>query len=124
MQLNELLLNIGRIGLGAIFLFSVAVDLATRKEIFNLMRIKNVPQPWIFYMGAIAWKALTGGAIIANFHPVAASLLLALYILIANMIFNNFWAVPIERRGFSVAMFLIYLASCFGLLLVAGASAV
>ena len=118
--MESTLIDIGRIGIGVVFLVSIAIDYKERLQIFNLMQQKKVPMPWIFYIGAICWKAITSLGLICNLYTFWAALLLALYIFIANLIFYNFWAVPKEQRGFTLAYFLIHLAACFGLLVISG----
>lgn len=116
--LESTLIDIGRIGMGVVFLLSTLIDIKARTVVFSMMKQKNVPAPWFFFIGGITWKAITSIAIICNFYTFWAALILALYIFIANLIFNNFWAVPKEKRDFSMTLFLVYLASCFGLLVI------
>ncbi len=116
------LIEIGRIGIGVIFILSVAMDLKTRLQLFQLMAQKKVPVPELFYVGAEIWKFLTAIGLIFNLYTFWAAILLAIFIFIANLIFNNFWAQPKERRDFSFYLFLINLAVCSGLLVVAGTS--
>lgn len=117
-----LLIDLGRIGMGLAFVISVLVDLRARRQLFQLMRTKKVPLPWVFYGGAVIWKTVTGLLLIVNIFTAAAALLLSLYIFIANLIFNSFWKADKDHRDFSLYLFLVYLASCFGLLVIAGFS--
>lgn len=119
---QTLLIDLGRIGLGLVFVVSAFIDIQSRTQLFQLMKQKKVRLPWIFYIGALSWKTVTGLLLIANFFTAAAAMLLSLYIFMANLVFNNFWAVDKEHRNFSIYLFLIYLASCFGLLVIAGIS--
>ncbi|GEM_PF-1766861 len=121
-SLDNLLIDIGRIGMGCIFLFSILLDIKARAQIFELMQQKNVPQPWLFYIGALCWKAITSIAIIFNVYIFWAAILLAIYIFIANHIFNNFWRAPKDQQGHIIASYLIHLAVCFGLLVISGIS--
>lgn len=120
--MNLLLIEIGRIGIGILFIALIILDFKTRPLLFQLMAQRKLPFPTCFFIGAITWKAITALGLIFNFYPSSMALLLALYIFIANFIFNNFWAQPKERRDFSSYLFLVYLCLCFGLLVVAGAS--
>ena len=119
-MLSSILIDLGRIGLGMVFVFSLLIDTHMRKPIFDMMHDKKVPVPWLFYRGAMAWKAITGIALIFNLYTFWAALLLALYIFIANVIFYNFWAVAKEQYDFTLALFIIHIAVCCGLLVVAG----
>lgn len=118
--MSPLLTDIGRIGIGLVFLSSVYIDLKCPQQLFNLMTIKKVPFQRLCYIGGMSWKVLTSIGLIFSIYPLASALLLALYIFIANVIFNNFWNVPTERRDFTFILFTTNLAVIFGLLAVAG----
>ena len=118
--MNSPLIDIARIGIGIIFLLSVALDLKTRTQLFQLMALKKIAFPYLFYVGAEIWKFITAIGLVFNLYTFWAAFFLSLFIFIANMIFNNFWAQPKEKRDFSSWLFLINLAACFGLLAIAG----
>ncbi len=120
--MQGLLVDIGRIGIGVIFLFSVYIDIKAPGEIFTLMSKKNIPLPFLFFVGADCWKIITSLGLIFGIHAYECALLLALYIFIANFIFNDFWRAPKERQNFSMTLFSMYLAVCFGLITIAGCS--
>ena len=113
------LAEIARAGVGGVYLLSALLDLKARGEIFDLMAKKRVPMPMICYIGAITWKIITSMGLIFNFYVYAAALLLSLYIFLANLVFNNFWAAPAKQRNFSQSMFLTHLAVSIGLLAIA-----
>jgi len=117
-----LLIDLGRIGMGLAFVLSALIDFRSRRAIFQLMKQKHVPLPWIFFVGAIVWKLATGLLLIVNIFTAAAALLLALYIFLANLVFNNFWKADKDHRDFSTYLFLVYLSASFGLLVIAGMS--
>lgn len=117
--LQALLIDIGRIGMGAVYLFSIVLDYKMRSQVFDMMARKKVSMPKLCFIGADIWKAATSIALIVNFHTFWAALLLALFIFMANVVFNNFWAIPKEQRGFPLVMFMTHLAVCFGLLVIA-----
>lgn len=108
-----------RVGFGGIFLFSFMLDLKSRDEIFELMKKKKVIFPHLCFCGALIWKFVTSVALIANFYTFWAAILLAMYIFLANLVFNNFWSVPEKQRNFSTAMFITHFATCIGLIAVA-----
>jgi putative oxidoreductase len=113
------LANIGRIGVGFVFLISATLDIAAKQELFALMKKKRVSYPRICFVGAVSWKVITSLGLITNFFAYESALLLAFYIFLANLVFNNFWAAPKAQFNFSFAMFLIHIATCFGLLAIA-----
>lgn len=122
MSLAATLIAMGRIGIGLIFFLSIFFDIKTRTDLFKLMKQKLIPWPWVFYIGGMTWKALTGLALVFDIATVITSLLLAIYILIANVILNNFWAVSKTQRDLVANLFFIHLAVCFGLLAISGAA--
>lgn len=117
--IQTLIIEAGRMGMGIIFLISIIVDFRGRAKIFELMDRKKVPVPILFFISASLWKLITSIGLILKIYPVWSAILLASYIFIANIIFNNFWAVPKEQRDFSSSLFLVYLAVCLGLLVIA-----
>lgn len=121
--LEATFIDIGRIGMGSIFLFSIVLDIKMRHQIFDLMREKRVPMPWFFYIGAIIWKTVTSIGLIFNIYAFWTAWLLALYIFIATIIFDNFWSVPKSEREYTLVLFLIHLAACFGLMVISGTAA-
>lgn len=119
--MQHFLIELARIGIGLTFVILAVLDIKSRDILFRLMRDKKVPQPWIMYIGAICIKLCAGTALILNYHTIWFSVLLIIYILIACVIFCNFWAVPKEQRDFHITLFATHLAICFGLLaLIAG----
>lgn len=118
--MHATIIDVGRIGMGSIFLFSIFLDMKMRHQIFDLMRDKRVPAPWIFFIGAICWKAITSIGLIFNIYASWTAWLLAVYILIATFIFDNFWSVPKSQREYTLVLFLTHLAACFGLLVISG----
>lgn len=122
-MLQTFLIDLSRIGIGASFLFLSCLDIKYRPVIFDLMRKRNLPQHWILYIGALIWKISTSIAIVLNFHTCWAAMLLLIYILIANAIFNNFWTLSGDEQGFSLGLFVTHIAICFSLLLLVAACA-
>ena len=116
MTLETALAEISRIGMGCVFLSSIFFDIKTRTHVFDLMQQRNISNKWVFFTGGVLWKAVTSIALICNFHTFFAALLLALYIFVANIVFNDFWAVPKEQRDCTLIFFITHLGICFGLL--------
>lgn len=114
------LMTIARVGMALSFLICICIDIKTRVQVFDLMQQKKVPWPWFCFVGAITLKLLTALALLFNFYTTAAAIILALYVFVANVVFNNFWAVPGENREFTFIMFILHIAIGFGLLAIAG----
>ena len=118
--LQTILIDIGRVGFGLIFFLSIFLDLKARAMLFDLMQQKNVSMPWLFYIGAMACKALTGLALVFNIYTFWAAIILAIYTFIATCIFWNFWKEPKDTRDMMIGSFMIHMAACFALLVIAG----
>ncbi|RDI48079.1 DoxX family protein [Aquicella lusitana] len=116
-----ILFDVSRIGIGIIFLIAVLLDFLMRPMVFEMMAQKKVPLPWLFYLGAVAWKTITSIGLVFNIYPFWAAILLAVYIFLATCVFNNFWAASSsEERNQQMVGFMTHLALSFGLLAVAG----
>lgn len=120
--MQHFLIELARIGMGLAFVILALLDIKSRNAVFRLMRDKNVPQPWLMYIGAILIKAGAGIALIFNYHTIWFSLLLITYTLVACIIFCNFWAVSKEQRDFPMTLFTTHSAICFGLLALVASS--
>lgn len=119
--MHNLLFDLGRIGIGMILLLTAFFDYKAKTQIFGLMTQKKLPVPKLLFIGGIVWKILTSLGLIFSLYTYWAALLLAVYIFIANLIFNSFWSVPKEQRDMSLSLFILCLGLCFGLLAIAGA---
>lgn len=65
-----------------------------------------------------AFELLAGLALIVGWQARWAALALALFTLVANVLFHNFWAMPADKAFLQQLMFLKNLAVAGGLLLV------
>lgn len=118
-QINLHLLEIARVGIGILFLTAACLDIRSRPMLFELMSQKRIPHRWVFFVGAVTWKAVTSICLIFNIFTFWAALLLALYIFLASCILQNFWSMRDERRQEALVCFITNIAVSFGLLAVA-----
>ncbi len=80
---------------------------------------KGLPMPELLAWGAIAVELLAGIALLIGFKTRWAALLLALFTLMAAVLFHNYWAMPAEQVMVQTLMFNKNLAIVGGLLVVA-----
>lgn len=116
---QDCLLSTARAGMGSVFFLSMLLDLKAHEELFGLMAKKGVKFPTLCFTGAVLWKLITSVGLIVNVEAFACALFLALYVFIANLIFNNFWSAPDKQRNFSFSLFLTNIGICFGLIAIA-----
>jgi hypothetical protein len=85
-------------------------------------RISPLPsgQPQYLFVGGIALKVTCGLALLFNIFVPFAAFVLAIFTLIANVIFNDFWRVTGPERKSTFLHFLINIAVIGGLLVLAG----
>lgn len=113
------LIFLGQILLALYFGIGAISDFWLRQQGIELMQAKKIPWPKYLYFAGVALKLVAGIALIANIFSWLAALALAIFTLIANIIFNNFWDEPVVmKRIFTLNKFLCNLAVVGGLLLV------
>lgn len=113
------LVILGQILLALYFVIGAVSDVLLRQAGIELMMLKKIPWPKYLYYAGVALKFVAGLALLLNFFSWIAAIVLALFTLIANIIFNNFWQEPAGmKRLFSLNKFLCNLAVIGGLLLV------
>ena len=79
---------------------------------------KGLPMPTVLAFGTAVLEVVGGLAIAVGFHARWAALALALFTLLASVLFHNFWAMPAEQVMTQQLMFMKNLAIAGGLLLV------
>ncbi len=79
---------------------------------------KGLPAPTLLALGAGVLDVVAGIALAIGFQARWAALSLALFTLVATLLFHNFWAMPAEQQMIQQLMFLKNLAVTGGLLLV------
>ena len=80
---------------------------------------KGLPMPEVMAAAAIAVELIAGIALLIGFKTRWAALLLALFTLMAAVLFHNYWAMPAEQVMVQTLMFNKNLAIVGGLLVVA-----
>jgi putative oxidoreductase len=78
---------------------------------------KGLPLPLLLAIATAALELLGGLAIIVGFRARAAAIALALFTLLATLLFHNFWAAAADQQYVQQLMFMKNLSVAGGLLL-------
>ena len=79
---------------------------------------KGLPMPTVLAAATALLEVVGGLALVVGFQARWAALALALFTLLASVLFHNFWAVPAEQVMVQQLMFMKNLAVAGGLLFV------
>jgi putative oxidoreductase len=79
---------------------------------------KGLPLPMLLAVATAALEVLGGLALIVGLRARTAALALALFTLLATLLFHNFWAMPAEQQQVQQLMFMKNLSVAGGLLMV------
>ena len=110
---------IGRIMLAVLFLPAGLSKIGGFAGTAGYIASKGLPLPEVGAAIAIAVEVFGGLALILGLGTRWASLILAVFTVIAGVIFHNFWAMPAEQQMVQQIMFMKNIAIAGGLLLLA-----
>ena len=79
---------------------------------------KGLPMPAVLALGSGLLELLAGLAVAVGFKARIGAIVLAVFTLLASLLFHNFWAMPAEQVMVNQLMFMKNLAIIGGLLLV------
>lgn len=118
----------GQVIIGLVFVIAVVNDILDRNLLMSTLDIKlqsllkrKISHTHFLFYGAIGLKTVCGLAFIFNTFVPMAAFFLAGFTIIANVVFNNFWAVPSDERKPTFLKFLIHWAIIGGLIVLIGA---
>jgi len=112
---------IGRIALGAIFIFSGFGKLAAWQGTAAYAASKGVPQGLLVISTAL--ELLGGLSVVIGFKARWGALALLVFLVPVTLVFHNFWAVPAAQQQMEMVNFLKNLSIAGGLLIVFGRGA-
>ncbi len=117
--LQKPLTLIGRILLAALFLPAGLSKIGGFAGTVGYIGSKGLPMPEVAAVIAILVEVGGGLALIAGFGTRLAALALAVFTLVATVVFHNYWAVPAEMQMVQQLMFFKNVAVVGGLLTLA-----
>ena len=110
-------LLIARILLALMFILAGFSKFAGLEGTAGFIASKGLPMPTVLAFLTALLEVVGGLAIAVGFHARIAALALALFTLLATLIFHNFWAMPAEQQMVQQLMFMKNLSVSGGLLL-------
>ena len=110
---------IGRLLLALLFLPAGIMKIGTFAGTVGYISSKGLPLPEVGALIAIVIEVGGGLALIAGFGTRVTALVLALFTLVASILFHNFWAVPADQAFVQQLMFFKNIAVVGGLLVLA-----
>jgi len=109
---------IGRIALGALFIWSGYGKLAHMAPNVEYMKAYGMPAPELLIWPAALLELIGGLILVLGWKTRWAALGLAAYTIVAALIFHNFWAVPADQVLNQTIHFMKNIAMVGGLLFV------
>jgi putative oxidoreductase len=79
---------------------------------------KGLPLPVVLAAGTVALELVGGLALAVGYKARWAALALAVFTVLASVIFHNYWAMPAEQQRMQMLMFMKNLAVTGGMLMV------
>ena len=110
-------LLLARILLALMFILAGFTKFAGLAGTAGYIASKGLPMPTVLAFLTSALEVVGGLAIAVGFHARIAALALALFTLLATLLFHNFWAMPAEQQMVQQLMFMKNLSVAGGLLL-------
>jgi putative oxidoreductase len=110
---------VGRILLAALFVWSGIGKIAGFAGTAGYIASKGLPMAEVLAAATIVVEVGGGLAIAAGWRARGAALLVALFTIVASVIFHNFWAAPPEQAMMQQIAFMKNLSIIGGLLLLA-----
>ena len=108
----------GRVLLALMFILAGFGKFAALQGTAGYIASKGLPLPSVLALGAGVLELVGGIALAVGFKARWAALALAVFTLVASVIFHNYWALPAEQQMVQQLMFMKNIAITGGLLLV------
>jgi putative oxidoreductase len=109
---------IARLLLSLMFILAGFSKFAALAGTAGYIASKGLPMPSVLAVLVAALEVLGGLAIAIGFHARIAALALAVFTLLATVLFHNYWAMPADQQMVQQLMFMKNLSVVGGLLLV------
>lgn len=122
-SLKSSLVVVARVLLALMFVLSGFSKLADLSGTAGYIASAGLPAASVLAVMAVLLEVVGGLALIVGFQARWAALALALFTVMASVLFHNFWAMPAEQQFMQQLMFMKNLAVTGGLLFVAAMGA-
>jgi len=109
-------LVIARVLLALMFVLAGASKFADLGGTAGYIASKGLPLPMLLAFGTAALELIGGLAIMFGLQARIAALALAVFTLLASVLFHNYWALPADQQMMQQLMFMKNLSVAGGLL--------
>jgi putative oxidoreductase len=116
---QDLLALVARVLLAWMFLVAGYGKIGGFEGTVGYIASKGLPLPQLVAVGTIVLEIVAALALIVGYKARWAALALALFTVLATLIFHNYWAMPEAQQRTQELMFLKNLAVTGGMLMVA-----
>jgi putative oxidoreductase len=113
------ILDVGRVLVGGVFLFAGLRNARNVPVLTGLMKARGVPFARVMLFAGIATEISGGAALLAGIFVPFAVAALMLFVLLATLMFHNFWSHHGLERANALNSFVANVAITGGLLAIA-----
>ena len=117
--IEGILLLVGRVLFGGVIAFTGLNHFLQTDEMTGYAQHKGLPAPKLGVLGSGVVLVLGGVSIVAGVFPVLAAIALAAFLVVAGIVFHDFWAVPEDQQQTEMTQFLKNVALAGGALVIA-----
>lgn len=110
---------LGRILIAALFIPAGISKIGGFEGTVGYIASVGLPLATVGAIVAILVEVVAGAALLVGYRTKQAALVLALFTLVATVLFHNFWAMPADQAFMQQLMFMKNIAVVGGLLVVA-----
>lgn len=110
---------IGRVLIAALFIPAGINKIGGFEGTVGYIASVGLPLATVGAVVAILVEVLAGAALLVGYRTKQAALVLALFTVVATVLFHNFWAMPADQAFMQQLMFMKNIAVVGGLLVVA-----
>ncbi len=118
MQVPATVVVIARLLLALMFVLAGLQKFGALEGTAGYIANKGLPLPAVLAVLTATLELVAGLALIVGYQARAAALALALFTIMASVLFHNFWAMPADQQFMQQLMFMKNLSVAGGLLLV------
>jgi len=117
--IEGILLLLGRILFGGVIAFTGLNHFMQTDQMAGYAQHKGLPAPKVGVLASGVVLVLGGLSVVAGVFPVLGSLVVAVFLVVAALIFHYFWAVPEDQQQTEMTQFLKNVALAGGALVIA-----
>lgn len=110
---------VGRVLLATMFILSGWDKIGGFAGTAGYIQSVGLPMPQVLAAGALVLELVAGVLLVIGWKTRWAALALAVFCILAGVLFHNFWAMPADKQMMQQIMFLKNLAVAGGLLMLA-----